>query len=41
LAGVAIVAGLQPQPWVKVGLVAIAAYFFALTLLRHALWPRA
>jgi phosphatidylcholine synthase len=39
LAGEAILAGLQPQLWVKVGLVAIAAYFFALTLVRHSLRP--
>jgi phosphatidylcholine synthase len=36
----AIVAGLQPQLWVKVGLVAIAAYFLALTLVRHSLRPQ-
>jgi phosphatidylcholine synthase len=34
----AILTGLQPQLWVKVGLVAIAAYFFALSLLRRSLW---
>jgi phosphatidylcholine synthase len=39
LAGDAILAGLQPQLWAKVGLVAIAAYFLALPLLRHSLWP--
>ncbi|MGD1038194.1 MAG: phosphatidylcholine synthase [Roseiarcus sp.] len=38
LAGAAIFAGLQPQLWVKVGLVAIAAYFFGLPLLRHSPW---
>jgi phosphatidylcholine synthase len=40
LAGDAIVAGLQPQLWVKVGLVAIAVYFLALPLLRHSLSAR-
>ncbi len=34
----AIFTGLQPQLWVKVGFVAIAAYFLALPLLRHSPW---
>ncbi len=34
----AVFEGLQPQLWVKVGLVAIAAYFLALPLTRHSPW---
>jgi phosphatidylcholine synthase len=38
LAGEAILEGLEPQLWVKVGFVAIAAYFIGLPLFRHSPW---
>ncbi|HEY1940639.1 MAG TPA: phosphatidylcholine synthase [Roseiarcus sp.] len=38
LALVALLQGLQPQVWVKIGFVAIAAYFLGLPLLRHSPW---
>ncbi len=38
LACFAVFEGLQPQLWVKVGFVAIAAYFLGLPLLRHSPW---
>ncbi len=38
LACFAVFEGLQPQLWVKVGFVAVAAYFVGLPLLRHSPW---
>ena len=40
LAAVAIVEGLQPQTWVKIGLAALAVYFLLLPLARRPIWPR-
>ena len=40
LAAVAIVEGLQPQVWVKVGLAALAVYFLLMPLARRPIWPR-
>lgn len=40
LAAVAIVAGLQPPIWVKIGLAALAVYFLALPLARRPIGPR-
>jgi phosphatidylcholine synthase len=40
LAAVAIVEGLEPQIWVKIGLAALAAYFLLLPLARRPIWPR-
>ncbi len=40
LAAVAIVEGLHPQVWVKVGLAALAVYFLLLPLARRPTWPR-
>jgi hypothetical protein len=37
-AAIAIVEKLQPAGWVKGGLVATAAYYLALPLLRHSPW---
>jgi len=39
-AAVAIVQGLEPQIWVKIGLAALAAYFLLLPLARRPIWPR-
>ncbi|MBV8663427.1 MAG: phosphatidylcholine synthase [Hyphomicrobiales bacterium] len=38
LAFVAVLQGLQPALWVKIGLVATAVYFLALPFLRHSPW---
>ncbi len=38
LAFIAVLQGLQPALWVKIGFVAVAAYFLALPLLRHSPW---
>jgi phosphatidylcholine synthase len=37
-AGAAIIQRLEPDPWVKIGLIATALYFLALPFLRHSLW---
>jgi phosphatidylcholine synthase len=38
LAAAAILQDLKVQSWVKIGFLAVAAYFFALPLLRHSPW---
>jgi phosphatidylcholine synthase len=40
LAAVAIVEGLHPDLWVKIGLAALAVYFLALPFARRPIWPR-
>jgi len=40
LAGVTIVADLQPQPWAKLGLATLAAYFLLLPLVRRPIFPK-